>query len=84
MIGIYIGIALLGLAIIVLFLDQLPTDSADPKLTRRQLFNTIIATFKLLVNPSQLFAFTIPFYIGIQQGYRQAEFNKAGHIIVNP
>ena len=85
MVGILISIAVVGIIVLMVFVDQLP-DYRKQKESRGQLKNEIktllFATFKHLRHSKQLLLIPLTIYSGLEQGFLEAEFNKV-NIYIN-
>ena len=79
MVGIYISIAVIGVILLMVFVDQLP-NYVQKRESRGKLKDEIktllFATFKHIRHLNQLLLIPLTIYSGLEQGFLGAEFNK--------
>ena len=79
MVGIYIGIAVIGVIVLMVFVDPLPhyirQKQSKGKL-KEEIRTLLFSTFKHLRHLNQLLLIPLTIYSGLEQGFVGAEFNK--------
>ena len=79
MVGIYIGIAFLGIALMTIFVDRLPDyliDKKSPAKIKDSIKRLLLATVMHLHHTEQQLLIPITMYSGLEQGFLSAEFYK--------
>ncbi len=81
-VGIYIGLAVLGVALMIAFVDQLPAcltrgeRRGDAGGVSAELRALLLATLRHLRHREQLFLIPLTVFSGLEQAFVGAEFNK--------
>ena len=83
MVGIYIAIAVLGVILLMVLVDQLPhyiRQQETEGTLKEEIKTFLFATFKHLRHANQLLLIPLTIYSGLEQGFLGAEFYKVKHI----
>ena len=79
MVGVYIGIAALAVALVCVFVDNLPADLVEKRGTvGKEIRHLVSATALHLRHKNQLILIPLTMYSGFEQAFFNAEFSKVG------
>ena len=79
MVGIYIGIAVMGVILLMIFVDQLPDYLREQESKERlkdEIKTLLFATCRHLRHMKQLLLIPLTIYSGLEQAFLASEFNK--------
>lgn len=74
--GIYLGLALISILLVIFFLNDFTKDKKEEKLSVKSQFKLIKSTFVHLKKRNQLLIIPITCWLGFEQGFLGADFTK--------
>ncbi|MEE6509289.1 hypothetical protein FKM82_025341 [Ascaphus truei] len=77
LLGSYTGCAVLGVILIILFLDQTDADNERKKDSETSFCSTLLATFKHLRDKRQCLLIPLTMFSGFEQGFIASDFTKS-------